>query len=253
MIVDVRNFKFTLVGMPAFLAAVILIFVCTSRVCAQNKLPVGFELQANGRIVAPDSLLPEYYLNYSLGGQFRKGIFIEPDAYQSINKLLPIPILVGANISTEKSIEMFSRAVKFHTTGIDPQGTDGNGTGKGNIDMPAWVNEYITDEINIERLYKDQLFCGNVIIVDSDVKIPMLIANNYASKEEELPLYYNCLYGWAAAYPWYFYELPNIALREALSKRDLSVVELFAKYRFTLTNALFEEMLSMHIIPNISK
>ena len=253
MIVDVRNFKFTHVGIPALLAVATFIVVCASSVCAQNKLPVGFELQANGRITAPDSLLPEYYLNYSLGGQFRKGISVMPDAYQSLSRLLPIPILVGSNISNEKSLEMFARAVKFHTTGIDPSGTDGNGTGKGNIAMPDWVREYLNDEINIERLYKDQLFCGNVIVVDSEVKIPMLIANNYANSKNELSLYYNCLYGWAAAYPWYYYELPNVALREALSKRDLSVVELFAKYRFTLTSALFDDMLSMQIIPNISK
>jgi hypothetical protein len=78
-----------------------------------------------------------------------------------------------------------------------------------------------------------------------------MISNSYVSSENESGKYYNCLYGWAAAYPWYFYELPNIALRESLAKRDVSVIELFAKQRFMLSSVAFDELLNTQTIPNL--
>ena len=229
----------------------LVVFSCGSSAYAQNKLPEGFELQATGRITAPDSLLPEYYLNYAMAGQFRKGIKVAPEAYNSLTRLLPIPVLVATGITSEQSVEMYIRAVKFHVTGIDPAGTEGNGTGRGNIEMPNWIREYLSDDINIERLYKEQLSCGNAIIVDANTKMPLMISNSYVSSENESGKYYSCLYGWAAAYPWYFYELPNIALRESLAKRDVSVIELFARQRFSLTTMVFDELLKTQTIPNL--
>lgn len=249
--VEVRKYTRTFVSASFYMLLFLAAFACGSSAYAQNKLPEGFELQANGRIIAPDSLLPEYYLSYALGGQFRKGIKVVPEAYNTLTRLLPIPVLVGSGISTDQSIEMFIRAVKFHSTGIDPVGTEGNGTGRGNIEMPNWIREYLSDDINIERLFKEQWSCGNAIIVDAGTKMPLLISNNSISSEDELGKYYNCVYGWAAAYPWYFYELPNIALRESLAKRDLSVVELFAKQRFMLSNTVFDDLLNTQTIPNL--
>jgi hypothetical protein len=246
----VRNYKRTFVSTPILMLLFLVVFSCGSSACAQNKLPEGFELQSTGRITAPDSLLPEYYLNYALGGQFRRGIKVVPEAYSTLSRLLPIPILIGAGITTDQSIEMYIRAVKFHATGKDPAGTEGNGTGRGNIEMPNWVREYLSDDINIERLYKEQWGCGNAIIVDLDTKFPLLISNNYVSSSNEIGKYYNCLFGWAAAYPWYFYELPNIALRESLAKKDLSVIELFAKQRFILSSKVFDNLLDTQTIPN---
>lgn len=250
LFVEVRNYIRTSVSAPFFMLLFLVVFSCGSNAYAQNKLPVGFELQSSGRIFAPDSLLPEYYLNYALGGQFRKGIKVAPEAYNTLSRLLPIPALMGSGITIEQSIEMYIRAVKFHATGVDPAGTDGNGTGRGNIEMPNWVREYLSDDINIERLFKEQLSCGNAIIVDTDTKMPLMIANSMSLGENEMAQYYNCLYGWAAAYPWYFYELPNIALRESLVKRDLSVIELFAKQRFMLSTMVFDELLNTQSIPN---
>jgi hypothetical protein len=249
--IEVRNYTRTFVSAPFIILLLLAVFCCGSNAYAQNKLPEGFELQSSGRIIAPDSLLPEYYLSYALGGQFRKGIKVAPESYNNLSRLLPIPILVGTGISYDQSVEMYIRAVKFHVTGKDPAGTDGNGTGRGNIEMPNWIREYLSEDISIERLYKEQWGCGNAIIVDTDTKMPLLISNSYVSSNDEFGKYYNCLYGWAAAYPWFFYELPNIALRESLAKRDLSVIELFAKQRFMLSNIAFEEMLNSQSIPNL--
>ena len=249
--VEVRNFKRTFVSTPILMLLFLVVFSCGSSAYAQNKLPEGFELQSTGRIIAPDSLLPEYYLNYAMGGQFRKGIKVAPEAYNSLTRLLPIPVLVATGITSEQSVEMYIRAVKFHVTGIDPAGTEGNGTGRGNIEMPNWIREYLSDDINIERLYKEQYSCGNAIIVDAKTKMPLMISNSYVSSENESGKYYSCLYGWAAAYPWYFYELPNIALRESLAKRDVSVIELFARQRFSLSTMVFDELLKTQTIPNL--
>ena len=227
---------------------------CGSNVYAQEKLPVGFELQSSGYISAPDSLLPEYYQSYALAGQFREGIKIAPDFYGGFSYLLPLPILTGFGISNDQSLEMFSRAVRFHATGIDPAGTDGNGTGKGNIEMPNWIREFLSDELGMERLYKYQYHCGNIIVVDSTTKVPLLIAHGKTiEQKDEMGKYYNCVYGWAAAYPWFYYELPNVALRQALSKKDVSVVELFAKNRFSLSNSMFGDMITTETIPYIKK
>ena len=224
-----------------------------SVVCAQNKLPVGFELQSSGRISVADSLVPEYYKSYALGGQFRKGLIVASDAYGALSRLLPIPILTGAGITKEQSLEMYKRAVLFHTNGIDPAGTDGNGTGRGNIEMPVWIRDYLKTPTGIDNLFEEQWKCGNIVVVDGQVYIPLKISNEATLPDDELGLYYNCLYGWAAAYPWYYYELPNIALREALSKRDVSVVELFAQHRFSLTPTLFEELIRSETIPSLIK
>jgi hypothetical protein len=249
--IEVRNYTRTFVSAPFIVLLFLAVLCCGSSAYAQNKLPEGFELQSSGRIIAPDSLLPEYYLSYALGGQFRKGIKVAPESYNTLSRLLPIPILIGTGISTELSVEMYIRAVKFHVTGKDPAGTEGNGTGQGNIEMPNWIREYLSEDISIERLYKEQLNCGNAIVVDANTKMPLLISNNFASRDDEFAKYYNCLYGWAAAYPWFFYELPNIALRESLAKKDLSVIELFAKHRFMLSSSVFDDLINTQTIPNL--
>lgn len=238
---------------PLYLLLFWVASLCGSSVSAQEKLPEGFELQSSGYITAPDSLLPEYYQSYALGGQFRKGIQISPENYGAISYLLPIPVLTGIGISNELSLEMFSRAVRFHATGIDPAGTDGNGTGKGNIDLPNWIRQFIVEEQGLEQLFKYQLFCGNTIVVDPSTKVPLFIAHGKVlEQKDEMGKYYNCLYGWAAAYPWYYYELPNIALRQALSKKDVTVIELFARNRFSLSTSLFGDLISSQTIPNLN-
>lgn len=223
-----------------------------SIVYGQSKLPDGFELQSSGRILAVDSLVPEYYKSYALAGQFRKGLVISPEGYDALSRLLPIPILAGAGITREQSLEMYQRAITFHATGIDPAGTDGNGNGRGNIEMPVWIRDYLKSPSGIDNLFEMQWKCGNIVVVDTDVFIPLRIADGNKLPDEELALYYNCLYGWAAAYPWFYYELPNIALRDAMAKRDLSVVDLFAHHRFSLSNILLEEMRISNVIPFVN-
>ena len=253
MIVDVRNLTNTLVRFVLGLFLLIGASLSTTVLCAQNKLPVGFELQSSGRISAVDSLVPEYYKSYALGGQFRKGIMVAPEVYDLLGQLLPIPILIGSGITREQSYEMYKRAILFHSSGIDPSGTDGNGTGRGNIELPVWVRDYLKTPTGIDNLFEEQWKCGNIVVVDNQVFIPLKISNESTLAADELGLYYNCLYGWAAAYPWFYYELPNIALREAMSKRDVSVVELFAQHRFSLNSKLIDELINSSTIPTFTK
>jgi hypothetical protein len=252
IVVD-RNLMNTLVNNVLGLLLTLGAIFNASGLCAQNKLPVGFELQSSGRILAVDSLVPEYYKSYSLGGQFRKGLIVAPEAYGALSRLLPIPILSGSGISRDQSFEMYKRAILFHANGIDPAGSDGNGTGKGNIDLPVWIRDYLKSPQGIDNLFEEQWKCGNIVVVDGQVFIPLKISNESTLPSDELGLYYNCLFGWAAAYPWFYYQLPNIALREALSRRDVSVVELFAQHRFSLTQTLYEELISTSTIPSLIK
>jgi hypothetical protein len=57
------------------------------------------------------------------------------------------------------------------------------------------------------------------------------------------------LVNWAAAYPWFFYELPNVTLRQALATRGAETVMLFAQNRFQLPESTGLALRSEKLLP----
>lgn len=199
---------------------------------AQEKLPEGFSRVGENRLMPADSLFPEYYLSYGAGGYLRDGIYLSNDQIGLIEKFVPVPALIGFGISREESLELFSRSVQFNLSGNDPQGKFQGLDGKGNIIMPIWLREYLAGPNGMEKLYDIQLQLGNAIVVDGPTKFPLFLDNGSNGKGPENGLYHNCIFHWAAAYPWYFYALPNIALREALVQKNMDALMLFAQNRY---------------------
>lgn len=199
---------------------------------AQQKLPEGFSRAGENRLMPADSLFPEYYLSYGAGGYLREGIYLSDAQFGLIEKFVPVPVLIGLGISRDESLELFSRSVQFNLSGNDPQGKFQGLDGKGNIIMPIWLREYLAGPNGMEKLYDIQLQLGNAIVVDGPTKFPLFLDNGTAKNGLEGGLYHGCIFHWAAAYPWYFYALPNIALREALVQKNMDAVMLFAQNRY---------------------
>lgn len=200
---------------------------------AQVKLPEGFSRAGENRLMPADSLFPDYYLSYGSGGYLREGIYLSDEQIGLIEQFVPVPVLIGFGISRDESLEFFNRAVQFNLSGNDPKGQFQGINGKGNIIMPIWLREFLAGPNGMEKLYDIQLQLGNAIVVDGPTKFPLFLDNGSSGKGVENGLYHNCIFHWAAAYPWYFYALPNIALREALARKNMDALMLFAQHRFT--------------------
>jgi hypothetical protein len=213
----------------------------------------GYKVNAAGVLEISDSLLPDYLLQYGSAGLFRKGYSIAPESYTAIEHLVSIPILVGEGISREQSLAWFSRSLRFNLTGKDPDGIYSADNG-GNIALPGWVRKYVGLKYeNIESFYNEQIAGGNVLVVDKKVFIPLMIGGGSYAKEQdfnkEFSDYYSVLVNWAAAYPWFFYELPNVTLRQALATRGAETVMLFAQNRFQLPESTVMALRSEKFLP----
>lgn len=199
---------------------------------AQVKLPEGFSRAGENRLMPADSLFPDYYLSYGSGGYLREGIYLSDEQIDLLEKFVPVPVLIGNGISRDESLEFFNRAVQFNLSGNDPKGQFQGINGKGNIIMPIWLREYLAGPNAIEKLYDIQLQLGNAIVVDGPTKFPLYLDGSSASYGRDGANYHACIFHWAAAYPWYFYALPNIALREALARKSMEALMLFAQNRY---------------------
>ena len=220
---------------------------------AQEKLGNGYRVGADGSLIIADSLLPNYLLNYGAAGVFRKGLYLSAEAYDALDKLIAIPVLVGKDISREQSQAMFLRSVRFNLTGLDPEGAYQNPSGGVNITLSASARELVgKDFTGIGKLYEAQLKLGNVLVVDGETFFPLMIGGSSYARELELSSeqghYYNALYGWAAAYPWFYYGISNVALKQALSAKNVRLVSLFGQNRFLLNEQLHAYLLDSKIL-----
>jgi hypothetical protein len=97
-----------------------------------------------------------------------------------------------------------------------------------------------------ERLFDAQLQIGNVLYVDHLTNFPFFLHNDFKEDPQEIQLYRKILVHWAAAYPWLFYELKNVALKEALmDPKDTNALELFAMHRFKIDPTTSEYITSL--------
>jgi hypothetical protein len=214
----------------------------------------GYRVNSNGTLEIADSLLPGYLLQYGSAGIFRKAYSIAPENYAAVEHLISIPVLVGEGISREQSLAWFTRSLKFNLSGQDPEGKYTSGNGAGNIALPSWVRKFVGQKYErIEDLYNEQCVAGNILVVDKEVFMPLMISGGMYALEQDLQNemadFHIALVTWAAAYPWFFYELPNLTLRLALAKRDQETVQLFALNRFGLNNDVVAYLRSEKMLP----
>ena len=215
---------------------------------AQQKADKGYAVGKDGRLAIADSLLPNYLLKYGAAGAFRKGFSISDAGYAALDKLVAIPVLVGIGISREQSESMFLRSLRFNLSGFDPEGAYQNPQGGGNIMISPLVRDILGKNFSgIAKLYDAQLKLGNVLVVEASSMFPLMIqGGSYAPGLDlgaEQGHYYSALYGWAAAYPWFYYGLSNVALRQALASRNVKLVSLFGQNRFALSEQVFSYLI----------
>lgn len=228
-----------------FTVLIFLMLACFSPVLySQQKTDKGYAVVKDGRLVIADSLLPNYLLSYGAAGAFRKGFSVSDAGYAALDKLVAIPVLVGVGITREQSEAMFLRSLRFNLSGLDPEGVYESPQGGGNILISPLVRDLLGKNFTgIGKVYDAQLKLGNVLVVESSSMFPLMIqGGSYAPEFEsgvEQSHYYSALYGWAAAYPWFYYELSNVALRQALATRNVKLVSLFGKNRFALNEQVF--------------
>jgi len=234
-----------------FFSLLLLFFVQLNAQEAENK---GYKVNAEGVLEIADSLLPKYLLQYGSAGLYRNGYRVPSDNYASVGHLISIPVLVGEGISREQSLAWFSRSLLFNLTGRDPEGAYFPESGNSNITLPSWVRNFLgTKYERTEDLFNEQCAAGNILVVDNSVYIPLLIqGSDYAAEQEfkyEFGHYYTALVNWSAAYPWFFYTLPNITLRIALARNDRETLRLFALNRFTLSERLVNNLRAEKYLP----
>jgi hypothetical protein len=205
----------------------------------------AYELAAKSG-VGLDTLLPAYYFTYAAGGAFRKvktKAFEDP---QILSLIINIPILTGASITADQSKEYFLRAVRFNLLGYDSDELFANRNRTGNIFFNERVLNFIKKDFSgLDSLYAIQVRAGNIIIVDSDTMFPLMLMEYMSGDGYDLELqnYYAAVYYWAAAYPWLFYKLDNLALKQTLEKKDLNLLSQFASSRYSLSNEIHEYLL----------
>lgn len=214
-----------------------------SQVTKSEMLPKGFTLNPSGKITTVDSLVPSYFINYAAGGALRGGLENNGEILEAIAQFVQIPILVSEKYSREQALANFSRSVKFNASGVDPQGAYSNSPGQGgNLFLSKEiVKQFISKEGALEKLFDYQLRMGNFLAVDHQTSLPLFYVSGKKESDFELQLYRKTLVHWAAAYPWAFYELKNIALKEAIMQsRDLKPLSLFLEHRFQLTPEMLQ-------------
>lgn len=207
------------------------------QVSKTGLLPQGFSLNPSGKITAVDSLVPSYFINYAAGATLRSGLENNAQILEALSNYVQIPVLVSEKFSKEQALANFTRSVKFNATGTDPEGTYSNSPGQGgNLSLTKeTLKKFLTKEGGIEELFKYQLKSGNYLVVDFQTSLPLFYSSGKEDPNKELQLYRKTLVHWAAAYPWAFYELKNIALKEAIMQsRNLEPLGLFLQHRFLL-------------------
>jgi hypothetical protein len=208
-----------------------------SQVSKSELMPKGFSLNPSGRITAIDSIVPSYFVNYAAGASCRSGLENNEQILEALSNYVQIPVLVSEKFSKEQALANFARSVKFNATGTDPEGVYSNSPGQGgNIALTKEIiKKFLSKEGGIEELFKYQLKSGNYLVVDFHTSLPLYYSSGKEDPNKELQLYRKTLVHWAAAYPWAFYELKNIALKEAIMQsRNLEPLSLFLQHRFLL-------------------
>lgn len=233
--------------------AISTLVLMTGILHAQNKLPQGFVMNAQNRVVAPDSIVPEYLFHYGSAGLLRSGMNVKPEMYAELGYFLEIPVLLGKGITRDRSLAEFKRAIQFNLTGRDPEGSYSNPDGKGNIILPVWVREYLSQDNGYEKLYDLQWRLGNILMVEAESMFPLKVSIPERMERYEMDQYRTALVYWAAAYPWNFYQLPNVALKEALVNRNNNLLELFAARRFVLDEDALGVFRAANILPAVSQ
>ncbi len=229
-----------------------LLFFCGAVLAQKDKVETGYGIGNDGRLFIADSLLPGYYLEYASAGAFRKSLPLPASAFESVGYLVSIPVLVGRGISREKSEALFRRSLVFNMTGLDPEGAYA-GSGQGNIYLPPNVIAKVGKDFSgASKLYADQIKLGNVLVVDDALFFPLMISSGAYAREfkvnQEHAAYYQAIFAWAAAYPWYFYALPNVALKQALASKNQDLVGLFGNHRFILHPNLYDELMQAELL-----
>jgi hypothetical protein len=210
-----------------------------------EMLPKGFILSPSGKIAAVDSLVPSYLINYGSGGALRGGLENNNTIIEALSRFVQIPVLVSEKYSREQALANFSRSVKFNISGIDPEGAYSNAPGQGgNLSLSKEiVKQFLSKEGALEQLFDYQLRLGNFLAVDHQTSLPLFSPSGKKESDIDLQLYRKTLVHWAAAYPWAFYELKNIALKEAIMQsRDLKPLSLFLEHRFQLNAEMLQTM-----------
>lgn len=193
--------------------------------------------------------LPGYYNSYASAGIFRneaKRIALKD---KDLSLMVSVPVLASMSLSAEQSQALFKQAIIFHATGYDAETQFANESGRGNVPLSAAVMELLGKDFSgIDQLYKHQVAHGNVLVVDDATKFPLMIkGGSYAPEfnfNDELAEYHSAIYYWAAAYPWFFYEIKNSALRQTLLEKDMRLLSYFAQHRFALDGLTYEAILA---------
>jgi len=136
---------------------------------------------------------------------------------------------------------------KLHTSDEQVRNNESKEKAKQVLSLPRWVDPYLENDVDFNKLYQYQYKVGNVLYCDSINSIPYLFNSGAKTIEEKLKeadKYYNTLFCWSSAYPELFYNLddPNFLL--ALKQKNKEVAYHYGFYRFLLTDSLKESFKS---------
>ena len=200
--------------------------------------------KANG-----DATLPAYYFSYASAGIFRNEANRTGNLAKQQNLLVSVPVLASTDLTVDQSKALFKQSIMFQLAGYDSETQFASESGKGNVPLSESVTQLISkDDSGIDQLYDIQVQQGNVLVVDSETKFPLMIQGGTYAPEfdfnDEIAEYHSTIYYWAAAYPWLFYELKNYALRQTLLEKDLRLLGFFARERFYLDDFTYQAILA---------
>jgi hypothetical protein len=211
--------------------------------------------------------LPEYYLSYAHGGDFRSGKVASAVEQEAFGYILPIPVILTSRgedanamnfwkeavrkcfVKNDSKVFMKTEVVSTDTIKVVPQRVDevhSDGDANSNlerlaIDLPYWVMPYLENDLDLGKLYQYQIKVGNVLYCDEKTFFPLLVDGSATTMEvklKEADKYYNAIYWWAASYPELFYGLDDQNLFTALKEKRKEIIYHFGLYRFLLNDDL---------------
>jgi hypothetical protein len=250
-------------------ALFLLLVLCASMNSIQaqtkksNKKPI--QKTPTKTIDTNTTRLPEYYLTYAHGGDFRDGKVASADEQEAFGYILPIPVILTAHGEDANSMNFWKAAIRncfvkkeskmatktevsTDTNLVTPQAvTTPAESGVSQlfdrlaIDLPYWVMPYLENDLDLGKLYQYQIKVGNVLYCDEKTFFPLLVDGSATTMEvklKEADKYYNAIYWWAASYPELFYGLDDQNLLTALKEKRKEIIYHFGLYRFLLNDDL---------------
>jgi len=261
-------------GIYALTGALILL---STGLFAQAGKDVKATVQApvKERYMPDERTMPSYFKNYASGGKFRENLSFDGDVADDARRIIGIPVLITNDEGGQKSYQLWKDVLlslypdkKDQYAGVQKADADNKPTLIGiNPDMtpieekytgpiktlvmlPEWVAEVVKDEVEVLKLYTNQLRAGNVIYCDDITFAPLMITNPRTSSVEDIlqeaEQYYKVMYEWAQIYPNTFLSIqdPNFIL--SIRSKNIPVLDRIGFYQYPLSQDRLARLQFIH-------